>query len=346
MVDTAQLRTFLAHWPTTGPLGRIEPLAGSGGFSGSLLWRIQAAAGDYCLRRWPVEHPTPERLRLFHSVLTQVTASGIAFVPAPVWTAAGETFIEADGHFWELTPWMPGKADYQANPSRARLAAAFDSLGRFHTASQQPPLPLGEGWGEGLRSFAPAPAFLERRQLAETLLGGELRQLESAVRYVHLPAIDDRARRVLQLAPIRLAALHADLAGASATALPLQPAIRDIHHEHVLFTNDEVTGIVDFGALRIDTPLTDVARLVGSLAGDDVTARSLALDAYHAQRPLSESDRRLIDLLDASGLVLGALNWIRWLYVERREFGDMGRVVCRLDELIARLEFQAHSGSR
>ena len=63
-------------------------------------------------------------------------------------------------------------------------------------------------------------------------------------------------------------------------SLPLSPAIRDIHHDHVLFSGDQVTGLVDFGILRIDTPLADMARLVGSLVADDEPARKFALDIF------------------------------------------------------------------
>src|SRR5205085_7730253 len=92
--------------------------------------------------------------------------------------------------------------------------------------------------------------------------------------------IDGRAVRLLAAAgeAVQKPALMEALA--VAPQLALQPAIRDVHHEHVLFTGDQVTGLIDFGALRIDTPLTDVARLVGSLVGDDAEARRIALDAY------------------------------------------------------------------
>ncbi|MBW8885212.1 MAG: phosphotransferase [Planctomycetia bacterium] len=120
----------------------------------------------------------------------------------------------------------------------------------------------------------------------------------------------------------------------------LQPAIRDVHHDHVLFTGEEVTGLIDFGAMRIDTPLADVARLVGSLVGDDHEARQFACDAYSELRPLSEADRRLIDVLDETGVVLGALNWLIWLYIEHRDMGPVGPIVKRLNELLTRLEIR------
>jgi homoserine kinase type II len=119
--------------------------------------------------------------------------------------------------------------------------------------------------------------------------------------------------------------------------LRLQPAIRDIHDEHVLFTGDEVTGLIDFGALRIDTPLTDVARLMGSLVGSNYEQQQAALNHYAELRPLTEEDRRTIQLLDNAGVILSAANWLTWLYVERRDMGESQPIARRLDRLIQRL---------
>jgi Ser/Thr protein kinase RdoA (MazF antagonist) len=103
-----------------------------------------------------------------------------------------------------------------------------------------------------------------------------------------------------------------------------------------------VTGIVDFGALRVDTPLADIARLLGSLAEDERAMRRAALNAYAAVRPLAASDVPLIDLLDRSGIVLGGLNWLRWLYLEERAMGPREPILARLDQIMQRL---AASGS-
>ena len=70
---------------------------------------------------------------------------------------------------------------------------------------------------------------------------------------------------------------------------------------------------------RIDTPLTDVARLMGSLVGDDPQSRQFALDTYSELLPLSNNDRQLIHDLDEAGLIIAGINWLNWLYVERRE---------------------------
>jgi Ser/Thr protein kinase RdoA (MazF antagonist) len=162
--------------------------------------------------------------------------------------------------------------------------------------------------------------------------------IEHSVRTPLGNEIDDRAVRLWAIAGHALQRRSFAEALAAAPQLILQPAIRDVHHEHVLFTGDEVTGLIDFGALRIDTPLADVARLVGSLVGDDQEARTFAFDAYSERRPLGEMDRRLIDVLDESSVVLGAMNWLTWLYVERRDMGAVGPIVTRLDQILSRLE--------
>ncbi len=65
-------------------------------------------------------------------------------------------------------------------------------------------------------------------------------------------------------------------------AAPLQPCIRDVWHDHVLFVGDDVSGLVDFGAMQPDSVAADIARLLGSLAGDDRQAWTIGLAAYES----------------------------------------------------------------
>src|SRR3954466_9640280 len=111
---------------------RIEPVGNAGGWSGSRLWRIGDASGrELCLRRWPKEHPTKDRLRLIHDVLKIVSAE-LPIVACPLPAGDGATFVEHGGHLWELSPWLPGVADYRSQPSHERLRAAVAILARFH----------------------------------------------------------------------------------------------------------------------------------------------------------------------------------------------------------------------
>jgi Ser/Thr protein kinase RdoA (MazF antagonist) len=323
--DIQAVLPFYALSPSV--VRQIEPLANAGGWSGSRLWRVTEFNGNLlCLRRWPQGHPDPERLRLIHAVLTLVASQLPAFA-FPLPTAAGETYVECSGHLWELTAWRPGSADYHAHPSPQRLRAALQTLARFHDLAAR-----------YMRCPAVAPTILDRQKRWKSLQENGLHLIERSIATPLGNEIDKRASRLLMLGREALASSRAIQSLASAPELWLQPAIRDIHHDHILFTGDEVTGIVDFGALRIDTPLTDIARLVGSLVGDDQDARQIALGAYSELRPLSESDRRLIGLLDETGLILGALHWLIWLYAERRDMGPAEPIIQRLDEILARLE--------
>ena len=222
---------------------------------------------------------------------------------------SGETFVGHDGHLWELSPWMPGEADYDRSPLPVKLAAAMAALARFHKATADfPRSPTSPG-------SAAAAAVSKRLARLHELQAGGIAALDQAIDesvWRDLAALARQFVSVLPKAVPRVLAIVGPLAG---VALPLQPCLRDIWHDHVLFTGDEVTGIIDFGAMDVDTPATDVARLLGSLVGDDAAGWQTGLAAYSAScghcRPTKcKPSRRL----DTSGTLLAGCNWIRWIY--------------------------------
>jgi len=327
MADLADARAVLArYFPRDEFVQRIEPLGNAGGWSGSQMWRVGTPAGEFCLRRWPRQHPHPQQLVLIHTVMGRVSGD-LPAVPLPQATTSGATFVEQDGQLWELVTWRPGKADYRERPSRERLQAAMQTLARFHTLA---------GRGQSVEPTVP-PALCDRAERWAELAASGVAAIERSLARPLGSEIDQLAPRLLILACTAHNDPERNPSRWSVPKLPLQPAIRDIHRDHVLFTGDEVTGLIDFGAMRIDTPLADVARLVGSLAGDDPEAREFALNAYSELRPLNDDDRGFIDLLDETGLILSAFNWLAWLYVERRDMGPTAPIVRRLNEIMLRL---------
>jgi homoserine kinase type II len=308
---------------------RIEPLGGAGGFSGASFWRIAAPAGKLCLRRWPPEHPSPERLAMIHSVLAHVSRHGFHLAAQPHLTSDGASFVQHDRHLWELTPWLPGRADYRAAPSDARLKAALEALAQFHLAAAA---------GKGIPSSpAPSPGLSERLGSLHRLQAGECDQIEALARRGGWPEFSDRAREWFALYHAAAPNVERQLAAAARLPLPLQPAIRDIWHDHVLFSGDRVSGLVDFGALRIDSPAGDVARLLGSLAQGNPGAWRTGLAAYEQLRPLSPAERQALTVFDCSTVLLSGVNWLRWIFVEGRQFDDRRRVLERFDEHLVRL---------
>ena len=297
-----------------------------GGWSGSLIWKVAERGGhDFCLRLWPQQHPREERLLYIHGVLGEVGKS-LPIVACPLPALSGGTFVRDAEHFWELTPWMPGQADFHRAPSDVRLRAAMQALARFHNAA-----------GSVQTTRGAAAAWTDRQQQVQELRCGGMDQIAVALAQSSDPEFDVTARQLWPLARKGFDRIVAHPLISAKTELHLLPAIRDIHREHVLFTDDEVTGLIDFGALRLDTPLADIARLIGSLVGDDRERRRIALDAYTDLRPLSTEDRGLIDFFDESGQVLAAFNWLCWLYVEGRDMGPPEPITRRLEEIASRL---------
>jgi homoserine kinase type II len=134
------------------------------------------------------------------------------------------------------------------------------------------------------------------------------------------------------------------LASWSARPLPLQPCLCDVWHDHILYTGDEVTGLVDYGAAKMDHVTVDLARVLGSLVEDNGDERTAGVRAYAQVRALADDDVMLMAALDETGMILGIANWLMWLYAEGRQFTDRVAVADRLGKLVIRLERREKAG--
>ena len=152
------------------------------------------------------------------------------------------------------------------------------------------------------------------------------------------PDLNRRGRSIVDLFSRAAPRLFSELEQAASETVPLQPCLRDVHHAHVLFTGDEVSGIVDFGAARYECVAADLARLLGSLVGDEPDAWQNALEHYCRVRPLRDGERKLVAVYDRSSVVLGPMLWLRWVYLEGRQFDQPQLVLRRIEEGLVRLE--------
>lgn len=324
--------TILAAFGIACPPAGVQPLGTAGGFSGARFWKVFESDRQWCLRRWPAEHPAPDRLQFIHAVLQHVARRGVSIVPVPRVSREGTTYVEHAGHRWDLTPWMPGMADFRRSPTPARLAAALRALAGFHLAAADFP---------GLVRRGVSPGIVRRRELLEHWLAGGLDHLAQSVTRLVWPELFPRAGQILShfrrlASPVRQA-----LAEVGQVQVDLQPCIRDIWHDHVLFLGDEVSGLVDFGSLDCDTVACDVGRLLGSLAGDDPRRWAEGLEAYQGIRPLVGDERPLVECFDRSAVLMAGLNWLQWIYADHRQFPDPTAVIQRIDEILGRLEYQS-----
>jgi Ser/Thr protein kinase RdoA (MazF antagonist) len=299
----------------------LHALGNRGGFSGARLWRV----AGFCLRAWPPDDSFPARLDHIHRLMTQARDAGLMFVPRLERTAELSSSVEHRGRWWELAEWLPGRADYHERRSAARLEAACAALARLHLV-----------WDS--RSTGTCPAVGRRREALRSWR--DLRKdgwdaLVVAPQNDPLRPLSERAAAVLAR---WLGSVPAWLAPWTGARWQLQPCLCDVWHDHLLFEDDRLTGLVDYGSVKPDHVAADLARLLGSLVEDGDDGWRVGLAAYRSVRRLSGEEADLARALDRSGTVLGVANWLRWLYADRRTFDDRDAVARRLGALVARVE--------
>jgi hypothetical protein len=301
---------------------RWQALGSAGGFSGSLLWRIESTFGVYCLRAWPSAR-TAKDVEPIHRWMQRACTAGLSFVPQVIETASKSTCVESAGRRWELTTWQHGKADFHRQPSAARLQAALTALAQLHGVWQpvQTTLAASEAVARRhaiLSAWQRSPAALAANPAAAS------------------PQLAHRAIKQLSrwITPARLA-----VEPWIERRLPLQPCLCDIWHDHILFDGDHVTGIVDYGNMRsAECVAADLGRLLGSLLADDWPMWEIGLAAYADLHPLGAAEKELARQLDWTGIVVAVGHWLEWLGNNRLSADYLPAATRRLEQLVTRME--------
>jgi Ser/Thr protein kinase RdoA (MazF antagonist) len=323
-VTNLAARQVLSHYSVVDSKDQIVPLGNRGGFSGACIWRIEGPV-PLCLRAWPARERSKERLEWIHQLMEQARKDGLSFVPAIFRTRKSSSWLDRAGRLWDLTSWMPGKADFADRPESGRLEAACNALARLHLSL-----------GKVLISRGTCPAIERRLQAV-----GDWQKL---VRLGWQPEFHNRdvgpvrpwAERAWSILPSQMEKLPNLLVPYTGRSWTLQPCLCDVWHDHVLFEGDAVSGIIDYGGMKTDHVAVDLARLLGSMAADNGGLRSAGLRAYRRLRSLSEEEEDLVRILDETGTIIGAANWLKWIYYEKRAFEDSSAVAKRLAALVRR----------
>jgi len=328
-----------------GPIESLPP-----GMSGARVFRCH---GDppLVLRRWPLG-TTTARVREVHRCWNTI-AHRCPIVPKlkPI-ALDNETFVlDASGGIWELMTWVPGQP-LEEHASIDGIRAGAAAIGQIHERLKA----LGM-WSR------PAPAVADRlgrlSQLRQTLprcFAAEVRrcvpaEVSDAVFQAQLVLNSEWStvsnRLVHQLSPW------------SDKPVQVQYVVRDVHREHILFARGMVRGLIDFDALRIDTPATDLARwatgfeafrrdrgrVVDEILADYVQHRSfpLASGDREVSSPWGSEFRTLILAVAEASVWISLANWVVWLVEESRQFPDFQLVserIGRLTESVRRIEFR------
>ena len=342
--------TWLGGRPT-----RLESLGG-GGLSGAPVVRVGRAGGcDVVLKRVAGDAAAAARAAWVHTLIHRARSRGVSELPAPLSTPAGATLVaDTEGGVWELVPFMAGRA--LERPSTVEVARAMDVLARLHEA-------WGSDAGDGGPPVpsAPPPSVVRRIEQARMLaslpwsrrLDRCLPRGAGDVPPLVADAMETWARAIVMFTALDGTRIVRRVAGMEPPSLPLQPVLRDIWFDHVLFErrtaagagserHAQVAAVIDLHSAGVDSPATDIARLAGSWWSPDVGVAfdawlADAVDTYSARRALGAGERALVPWLHAVGVICSLDNWFRWVVEERRLFADAPRVRARLERLVEAL---------
>jgi homoserine kinase type II len=374
-VSLSEIMAVLSRYPAeVVAVPSLTPA--TGGFSGASVWKLESRAGRFALRVWPFSGMPPARIHGLHRLLGYLASSGLRTVAAPVAAQDGTTLVSCAGRYWQLEPWMPGTADFHLNPTCKRLATAMRALADWHRAAATwKPDPDDRPWFTGAASAASPAAPSRCRQVAQWL-SGKLEELKSRVSAGvteprrEFPAAEVSSSRQLWtpdsespqeasaarftaltlriLADFEAAAPHvrSELDRVSTLRFRLQPCLRDIWHDHVLWTGDAVTGLIDPSAACSENVAADLSRLLGSLVRDDGKSWRAGIDEYRKCVEFSDSEELLCGALDRSGVLLSPMTWLERRYLQGRKIEAEPDVMDRLEGQSQRLRTLAERSTR
>jgi homoserine kinase type II len=286
---------------------------GTAGFSGATVWRGEAdGESHFALKRWP-GWVTANHLRQIHAWMTAARTAGCAFVPTVLPTLSNNTVLTTADGCWDVTTWMPGRADFRTNSTPERLAAACEAVAAVHRA-----------WA-GLRTgSAPCPGVTRRLLLLDTWS-----TRRGSFDFGGHPEL----ARSLAVVAERIEACRAKLLPWRTIPVPTFPCHTDLWHDNILFTGNRVTGVIDYGAMKIDSPAVDLARMLGDLVGPHSPRFDEGLKAYQTAGPPVAVPAELVRVLSETGIVCAVANW--HLRLDRRPAPPyFDRIVERIGTLV------------
>jgi Ser/Thr protein kinase RdoA (MazF antagonist) len=305
------------------PLSKPQSLGNAGGASGAVLWRYESGRGVLVARAWPDPGRTLDEIERIHGWLSET--SDLGFVPIPLRTMDGRTVLPFGGRIWDLSPWMPGESLKAGPTDLNRVHAALTGLATLHVRLSR------------FASMGTSPGLAGRFREIDQLCHGGFDAIHRALASGPSDRPTDLARRWLRLAVPLAPRIRKDVLWGGALRVSLQPCLRDARGEHFLFRDDRLTGLVDFGAMDIESVSADLARLFSDWWGGDLRLRSQALAAYEDLRPLAVDELKLIDVFDRSAALLGGGHWIRWRFLDQRVFDNPNAVEHGLERGVDRI---------
>lgn len=269
-----------------------------------MVYRLETPASRYAMKRWPVTMER-DRLSMIHRFQEHLAGCEKPITAGLIRWTNGETLLEADGVCWEITEWKSGLPieevgqanDEQIKQSAEAIALLHQQSASYETQTCKPP-GLQQRY-EGMLKAVRPPNDKRVRFLDS---------ISAHNKYLAANVLHDIHRRAMSVIPSILDPMKR-LAETPATCFWI---LRDVWREHILFRDNRLSGIIDFGAARIDWPGLDLVRAFGTLMFDSDPRWSTAVAHYSNLR--SDGSVVFADLkaVHRASVALSALQWLDW----------------------------------
>ena len=283
----------------------------------------------FALRRWP---NTPiDRIREVHRVVS--AAQGCELFPNWMKTPDGDDLVQdSDGFVWDLSQWMSG-SPLETHAGLEGIQSGAAAIREAHRHLRVTGTEVGTSPG--------ITARINRIDRIESLVPLAISQERSVP--PELSQVFADAKRVLVGWHAAAAEIRGQLTKYRSSVFPLQYVLRDIHRQHILFQDGMPSGILDFDAIQVDTPLLDLSRWIADFdlfredprAVIDASLAGYGQECVFPARSGGGDERKLLRLLAAATTWIGLANWVIWIALESRQFPDWQHVRMRMTRLVA-----------
>ena len=256
----------------------------SNSLSISNVFKVVSPNGVFALKSYGFEDYNS--LAFIHTLLDQTHSNGFGLFPSVIFSKDNTSVVNQGGFCWDLSTWLPGNMPDRLN---CNLLQSIKSLAQFH-------LVMGLGYSE----YGLMPGMEMRLSAIKSFSVSNINL--NSISFIPVINLIDLLKWLKQGLDT--------LEGSLLPKVKIQYCWGDARRENVLLSNNTISGFVDYYAFRRDCKEVDVARMISSFAGDDLSMWTTALTAYSENFKI---DYLVCRKLDIFGTIVSLYRWLNWL---------------------------------